>query len=196
MTSSHITVKTMIGQIRVFPIDSYENITQNIKKWLDIRDVRLFTKGNENALTSADILTPLTIYYAIPCNPEFDQLLLNACWDGNVIESGILINNHGADVNVSGTNDYRPIHYAAQYSLLSSVQLLIHHSADVNVVTDNGYTPLHFASLYGLETILTLLLQNGADVTGCNSIIGTPLQLAMQRNNTKCIQILQTYGAV
>ncbi|WP_375333842.1 ankyrin repeat domain-containing protein [Candidatus Tisiphia endosymbiont of Xenochironomus xenolabis] len=58
--------------------------------------------------------------------------------------SKILI-DHAANINLSPSNDYTPLHMASWLANLPAVKMLLNAGASVNAVDDRGYTPLYSA---------------------------------------------------
>lgn len=68
---------------------------------------------------------------------------------------------NGASLDVSGSDDDRPLHIAARRGV-EYVRLLVGAGADVNAKGDRGFTPLHIAAMRGDDAMVTLLLHYGA----------------------------------
>ena len=99
----------------------------------------------------------------------------------------------GANVNsrsVGGT----PLFLAAGEGRLNAVRYLLDEGADVNLPGPDGNTALSEATFYGHQPIIKELLVRGADVNVV-SINGTPLDVAVSRNNLAVIDLLKHYGA-
>jgi ankyrin repeat protein len=71
---------------------------------------------------------------------------------------------------------------------------LLYEGADVNLRGDYGNTALTEATYYWHAPVIKELLMRGADVNAM-SIDGTPLDIAVGRNNTAVIDLLKHYGA-
>ena len=209
-TPKTVTVYTMDGDTRQFPIDTVKNTVPRVIKWLGLTDIRLFQHRVENALKDTDILICHASYYAIPHNPEVDKAFINAC-----IRGDILIVQHcidaGADINApqNGTMSI-PLHIAiickfeaSIYNSASPVckytsiaRLLINNGVDVNRINKDGYTPLQDTSLFNDDNIMIMLLDAGADINSTGSLCVTPLQIAIENCSLRCIGILRSRGAV
>lgn len=73
-----------------------------------------------------------------------------------------LLVEHGADVNGSLQNGYRPLHRAAEIGNVQTVEFLISQGADVNVVKSDGARPVDLAVARGHTAVVALLLAKGA----------------------------------
>jgi ankyrin repeat protein len=104
-----------------------------------------------------------------------------------------LLHLAGANVNsrsVGGT----PLSLAAGEGRLNAVRYLLDEGADVNLRGPDGNTALSEATFYGHQPIIKELLVRGADVNVV-SLNGTPLDVAVNRNNLAVIDLLKHYGA-
>ena len=119
--------------------------------------------------------------------------LHGASVSGQVDPARILL-DHGADVNMVGSEDYTSLHYATRWGHLEVIQFLLEHDAHVNAQTTNHMTALYMASNIGLFEIVRLLVDHGADVTvrGRNGL--TPCQVATQCGHHDVAQLLE-HGA-
>ena len=99
----------------------------------------------------------------------------------------------GANVNAHGLGG-TPLLLAAGEGRLSAVRYLLDEGADVNLRGAHGNTALTEATYYGHETIIKELLMRGAEVNTV-SVSGTPLDIAVGRNNVSVIDLLKHYGA-
>src|SRR5262245_56028700 len=104
-----------------------------------------------------------------------------------------LLHLAGANVN-SRSPSGTPLFLAAGGGRLNAVRYLLDEGADVNLRSPNGTTALAEATYYGHEPIIKELLMRGADVNAL-SIDGTPLDIALARNNLAIIDLLKHYGA-
>jgi ankyrin repeat protein len=74
------------------------------------------------------------------------------------------------------------------------VRYLLDEGADVNLRGQQGNTALTEATYYGHASVIKELLMRGADVNA-KSVDGTPLDIAVGRNNVAVIDLLKHYGA-
>lgn len=104
-----------------------------------------------------------------------------------------LLHLAGANVNSRGAGG-TPLFLAAGEGRLNAVRYLLDEGADVNLRGEYGNTALTEATYYGHMSVIKELLMRGADVNAL-SIDGTPLDIAVGRNNVAVIDLLKHYGA-
>lgn len=68
-----------------------------------------------------------------------------------------------ADVNVTDTNGWTPLHHAAQYGELEAITSLIKRGASVHIFSNKGYFPIHVAALNNQSKAIKLLVEYGAN---------------------------------
>ena len=104
-----------------------------------------------------------------------------------------LLHLAGANVNSRGSSG-TPLFLAAGEGRLNAVRYLLDEGADVNSRGDYGNTALTEATYFGHASVIKELLMRGADVNAI-SVDGTPLDIAVSRNNVSVIDLLRHYGA-
>lgn len=104
-----------------------------------------------------------------------------------------LLHLAGANVNSRGASG-TPLFLAAGEGRLNAVRYLLDEGADVNLRGEHGNTALTEATYYGHVSVIKELLAHGAEVNAM-SIDGTPLDIAVGRNNVAVIDLLKHYGA-
>ena len=104
-----------------------------------------------------------------------------------------LLHLAGANVNSRGSSG-TPLFLAAGEGRLNAVRYLLDEGADVNLRAVYGNTALTEATYYGHVSVIKELLMRGADVNVMSSV-GTPLDVAVDRNNVAVIDLLKHYGA-
>lgn len=104
-----------------------------------------------------------------------------------------LLHLAGANINSHGANG-PPLFLAAGEGRLNAVRYLLDEDADVNLRGEYGNTALTEATYYGHASVIKELLMHGADVN-VMSTDGTPLDIAVGRNNVAVIDLLKHYGA-
>ncbi|KAL1537334.1 ankyrin-1-like isoform X1 [Salvia divinorum] len=87
-----------------------------------------------------------------------------------------------------------PIAQAAKRGHVEIVKFLIEHGANVGLANIEGFTPLHYALLIGNMELMELLLRNRVFVDA-QSVVGTPLQIALSRGNAEAVKSLLSHGA-
>ena len=79
---------------------------------------------------------------------------------------------------------------------ITCVKLLLEHKANPNIFNNGGSTPLYKAVLSGKTECVQLLLERNADPQIANLFSGESLlDIANQKGNTECAQLLSRYGA-
>ena len=100
-------------------------------------------------------------------------------------------------VNVADFLGNRPLHIAARYGYIQTVQLLVDCGADVNVLNEDGQTPLHTAA--GREKdcpeLCSILLKHNAKIDAVDKDGNQPLHLACKRGHTRTSHLLLSNGA-
>ena len=76
-----------------------------------------------------------------------------------------------------GRKKLTPLHVAALYGRVGTVELLLDEGANVEKVDVHGNTALHMAAFFGNEAVAELLLAHGAKVNETNAMGHTPLAL-------------------
>jgi ankyrin repeat protein len=118
-----------------------------------------------------------------------------------------LLLDHGANVHtvikVSNTSmtffSFSALGLAAVHNIFDIVKLLVTYGADTEIpVTTKDrhqYVPIHAASKNGFVEIAEILIQAGANVNSKSSTGGTPLDFALQKNQSKTADLLIRHGA-
>ena len=115
-----------------------------------------------------------------------------AATDGNLRRMQLL---HLAGVSVNSRNgSCPPLFLAASEGRLNAVRYLLDQGADVNALDNMVNTALTEATYYGHVPIIKELLVGGANVNSL-SAAGTPLDIAVSRNNDAVADLLKHYGA-
>lgn len=133
-----------------------------------------------------------------------ERVLHIAVYDGQIEIAKFLI-AIGADVNVTDSYDYTPLHLSIYRKLEETpeisqqkqeiAELLMSKGADVNARTIEGVTPLYSAAYEGLVGIARLLIDNGADVNAGDDYNYTPLHMAVYGGYNELVELLITGGA-
>ena len=90
----------------------------------------------------------------------------------------ILLEQHGADPNITDRDGYRPLHFPADARI---VELLLKHGADVNAQNNIGETPLMIPFRFENVELVRILLRNGASLSHRNDEGLTALERAKCR---------------
>lgn len=104
-----------------------------------------------------------------------------------------LLHLAGADVNGSAASA-APLLLAAADGRLKAVRYLLDEGADVNALASDGRTPLTEAVFYGHAPVVKELLVRGAN-TNAMTAQGTPLDIAINKNDPAMAELLRHYGA-
>jgi ankyrin repeat protein len=115
-----------------------------------------------------------------------------AVTDGNLHRMQLL---HLAGVSVNSRDgSCPPLFLAAGEGRLNAVRYLLDQGADVNALDKTGNTALTEATYYGHAPVIKELLVRGANINSL-SAAGTPLDIAVGRNNDAVADLLKHYGA-
>jgi len=96
----------------------------------------------------------------------------------------------GADIDAKAKNGMAPIEFAFGSDMC--FRLLAERGADLKIVNYLGWTLLHTAAHKGTYNMLSLLIDQGADAFVIDHNGNTALDLAIQEENTFCIDLLKS----
>ena len=107
----------------------------------------------------------------------------------------VLMEN-GAGIGARDNDYLTPLHIAARVGNMKSIQILAEWGVDVTayLLIANG-TPLHEAVAQGHESVVRYLLNMGANIDVESYNAGSPLCVAVRRQDVSMIQLLLDYGA-
>uniref|UniRef100_A0A8C8JHA6 Poly [ADP-ribose] polymerase n=1 Tax=Oncorhynchus tshawytscha TaxID=74940 RepID=A0A8C8JHA6_ONCTS len=88
-----------------------------------------------------------------------------------------------------------PLHLAAGYNRVKTVQLLLKHGADVHAKDKGDLVPLHNSCSYGHYEVTEILVKHGACVNAMDLWQFTPLHEAASKNRVDVCSLLVSYGA-
>lgn len=106
----------------------------------------------------------------------------------NVLE---FLLSRGARLDIKDNNNYTPLHWAVMLGFKDIARLLISNGADVNDRGLNRMTPLHDAAYNGHKEIANMLIANGAKLDAKDELGNTPLDLAVEKNQTGVLALLK-----
>jgi ankyrin repeat protein len=112
-----------------------------------------------------------------------------AATDGNVRRmrwlnlAGVNVNPHNAP----------PLLLAAREGRVNAVRYLLDQGADINARDAAGNTALGEAAYYAQIPVIKELLARGANINGLANG-GTPLDIALSRNDNAVVDLLKHYG--
>jgi ankyrin repeat protein len=96
---------------------------------------------------------------------------------------------------ITGTNNYRAIHYIAEANVIKSFKYLLDDvGVDINVVDSSGNTALHIICEMNRLDILPILLHFLPDLNIINVSGDTPLALCVNLNHYKIAERLLKYS--
>ena len=102
-------------------------------------------------------------------------------------------------MNAKGNNGWTPLHNTAWHGQKEVAELLIANGADVNAkgtvrTKVGGVTPLHIAADKGHKEIAELLIAAGADVNAKDKGGESPLDWAIEDNQSETADLLRKHG--
>ncbi|MBI3902844.1 MAG: ankyrin repeat domain-containing protein [Nitrosomonadales bacterium] len=100
----------------------------------------------------------------------------------------------GAGINLRDAGRYTALHWAAFYGHTQLLDELLDFGAEINAVQNSGDTPLSLAVTKGRIAVARLLLVRQAD-PNIASTHGSPLVIAMHRDNQEMVGLLKRCGA-
>lgn len=96
---------------------------------------------------------------------------------------------------INGTNDERPVHWAALSGNIEVVTLLLDNGAEVDAVDAQGLTALHWAAWQGQPEVARLLVGRGASVDLVSVAGNTALDRAISDGHQDVADYLTSIGA-
>ena len=100
-----------------------------------------------------------------------------------------------ADVNIPGTDELTPLHWAVQRDDLGLVDLLLAAGANAKATTRYHITPLYLACTNGNAAVIERLLKAGADVNEVSHEGQTALMTAASAGKADAVHLLLARGA-
>ena len=128
---------------------------------------------------------------------------LVAALGGRHFQTAKFLFDNGADLNVTGSSRYTPLHSAVFLGDSEIVQALLKYKSEVNARNRYDDTPLHLASEgnhtsadpLSLSNVARLLLEHGADVNARCNECRTPLHVATRNGRVEVARVLLEHGA-
>lgn len=96
---------------------------------------------------------------------------------------------------INGTNDERPVHWAALSGNIEVVTLLLDNGAEIDAVDAQGLTALHWAAWQGQPEVARLLVGRGASVDLVSVAGNTALDRAITDGHQDVAEYLTSIGA-
>ena len=110
--------------------------------------------------------------------------------DASLVEAALV--GHEEEINGLDADGFTPLHRASALPNSEVVVVtLLKAGADVHLTDAFGDTALHWASFCGHPASVTVLLEHGADASIKNHDGKTPLDAAMEEEQTAVVKILQ-----
>ncbi|XP_067668045.1 ankyrin repeat domain-containing protein 50-like [Haliotis asinina] len=125
-----------------------------------------------------------------------NNILLLACWGGNVKIVDYILSHDNVDINGKGQSGRTPLMGAAYKGHDKIFDLLVTKGADVNVVDDDGDNVLHSACLSGHVDIVSRILKlQKVDINRRGQCGRTPLMMAARMGDREIFDLLVKEGA-
>eukprot|EP00742_Colponemidia_sp_Colp-10_P013314 GILJ01015033.1.p1 GENE.GILJ01015033.1~~GILJ01015033.1.p1 ORF type:complete len:361 (-),score=34.87 GILJ01015033.1:325-1407(-) len=143
--------------------------------------------------TDAQLLSTL-LEFGCPAS----KLLFNK-FSGTTEPFSVLL-DAGCDVDETGRDGIKPLHFAAQRGYTKAISLLAAEGANLHAVDAAGWTPLHYAAAmekdphFRNDLGLNRLIFLGADVNAVNKAGQTPLHMAADKMRIDTIDALVQQG--
>ncbi|XXQ33503.1 Ankyrin repeat domain-containing protein [Plasmodiophora brassicae] len=127
-------------------------------------------------------LTPLDAAVLYDCSPAVFNLLLD--------------NGANPDAGSDCMASRHPLHMALELNAsLAVIDLLVTATNLTKPRGDNGDFPIHWVCRYGTPAAVQCFIAAGADVNSVSRLHGTPLSIAVERNDADIVRILIDAGA-
>jgi hypothetical protein len=179
-----------------FPED-VDSLPEDMVSWKSIQVANPTPQGFLHAIEHGllDVIVSF-LDAGVPVDYRFEDgqaPLIIAATSGQLGAVRCLI-EHGARVNLPGEGKYTALHWAAYYNHSQIAAVLMDAGAAINATQHGGETPLALAVTRGHLDVVKLLLERQANpnISGNN---GSPLAIALLRNNTEMIALLKQFCA-
>ena len=126
---------------------------------------------------------------------QMDNMLINACKNGQKGVAQTLLSNGDVDVNKRDAMGFTALHYACQKGARDLVSLLLASGADASACSNDSTTPLHMCSRSGNKDVIRMLLDAGADVNATDRNGRTPIMGMASEGKTDAAKMLLENGA-
>lgn len=130
---------------------------------------------------------------------------VNACIDGRTAiimatsngnyDLVKLLIKHGVNIEVIDNERWTPLYTAASYNYPDILVLLLNNGANIETQhkEEGDWTPLHTAAWNGHLDIVKTLIEYGANINAEDDQNRTPLDLAIEEDNTIVIEFIEDY---
>ena len=140
----------------------------------------LFVKGNSD-------MEKMVSSYKI-----YSEEIYNKKYGDRVVKE--MVNNYGADVNETDSDNQTPLYHAVQNNNIKAVKFLLENKADTEIANDSGISPLVLAVSNNNTKIAELLIKEGnANVYGSYAgkyLDNYPMYYAVSHTNKNMIKLL------
>ena len=126
---------------------------------------------------------------------QMDNMLINACKNGQKGVAQTLLSKGDVDVNKRDAMGFTALHYACQKGARDLVSLLLASGADASACSNDSTTPLHMCSRSGNKDVIRMLLDAGADVNATDRNGRTPIMGMASEGKTDAAKMLLENGA-
>ena len=188
--------------VQLYDIDTYPD-----SKSSSLHSFAVETKSDVTPLYHAalcgfeDLVEHLTLLHPQLVNTRGGYYVtpLVAALAGRHFRTAQFLDRMGADANVSGRDGETPLHSAARYGDLETVQVLLDYQANVHAhlgaESDQGRTPLREAAYNGRVEVVRVLLEHGAHLGAEDNHGGTSLHVAVVNWREDAVRVLLEGGA-
>lgn len=149
----------------------------------------------ELAPSRNDSCNALPALEATPSPSTWEKQLLEASKAGDLEQVRQLCPKHNVNCRDTEGRHSTPLHFAAGYNRLSTVEYLLENGADVHAKDRGGLVPLHNACSYGHFDVAELLIKHGAVVNVADLWKFTPLHEAAAKGKYEICKLLIRHGA-
>lgn len=125
-----------------------------------------------------------------PENVHGNTPLFLACATAGDLEIVHMLVEKGANVNKKGSQNYTPLHMAADKNNIKIAKYLIEHGAKVNSKDEMGHIPLHTAVFQGHKEMTYLLLKAGSKKKTKNKMGWNAMKIAKRKGDKEIVNIL------
>ena len=99
-------------------------------------------------------------------------------------------------MNAQTEDQWRPMHFAAQFGSVAIAKALHQNGAIIHHLTKTDYSPLEIAVTHNRKDMAQFLMQNGSGVNRRQKASGyAPIFLAIENGNVELTRLLLDHGA-
>jgi ankyrin repeat protein len=159
-------------------------------------DAREITRTSKDIAVKARLTAVFLLASAVIAQAQECKVLCSEKWWKETEQSEILEVIISTNVDVQQEDGWSPLHYAAAFGNVETIEVLISAGADVNSMTTNGRTPLLWAVEFRTNepNIIRTLISGGSNVN-IHKDGWTPLFWVMAYGSSDSVQDLLEAGA-